>query len=275
MKATLALLSLLVTSLQAEIVLWKASGSITSASETFNDESLPIGSPVSIRMTYNDQSEEVILKSVLGDVESDFRTGIDLTLTIKIGNRTWEGKTVSGISALPHTFFTKVRSFTSTPESVTATVDTRDNGSFSSFPLGAPDSPHTIELNFLGPKTFLGVGIESLEIDPSVITNATGLLKSGSSQLQFDIEPASVQVLDLAREPVPPVINVSTPGNLFRINWRSSPFFTYRIERSLTLHSDSWSTVETINGTGAAFTRQYPRGESPEFYRIATDAKAP
>jgi len=275
MRTTVALLGLLIGSLQAEMVLWRASGTIAATSGSFADESLPVGEPVSIRMTYDDRAEEVILKNILGDVESDYRTAIDLTLTIEIGTRIWKGRTFSGSSALPHTFFTKVRSFSPTPESVTATVDRRDNGIFTSFPLSSVGEALSCEVSFLGPKTFLGVGIESLEVDPSVITTANGSLKSGASELQFDITPSSVEVLDLAQEPVSPTLNFSTLGNNFLINWRSSPFFTYRIERTLTLKEGDWTALETINGTGAAFTRQYPRGDSPEFYRIVTETKSP
>ncbi|YCM45626.1 hypothetical protein V2O64_06295 [Verrucomicrobiaceae bacterium 227] len=275
MKTSLTLLGLLMGSLQGEVVLWRATGNITSTSGSFVDPSLAPGEAVTIRMTYDDQTAEVIEKSTVGDIESDFRTEIDLTVTVQIGTRKWQAHVFSGGSLSPATFYTKIRNFSTSPESVTATVDSRDNGTFASFPFGPNDETRSIKLDFLGPKTFIGTGIESREIDPSVITTASGAIQSGSSQLKFEITPSSVEILNLAQEPVSPKINFSTPGNQFLIEWRSSPFFTYRIERSFTLDDNGWMEVETINGTGAAFSRQYLRGDSPEFYRIVTDSKTP
>ncbi len=283
MKPSFVLLGFLIGSLQAEIVLWRAAGTISATTGTFEDSSLPPGEAVSIRMTYDDRAlPDKPYNQSIGLVDTDYRTNVNLAIQITIGDHTWQGAvetgaggTPSAVGTLPppYTLVTKLRSF-ATNEEFEAQIHSGDLGDFDKFPFQVEGALSIINLNFKGPNTFLGIGIESLEVTPSLITTATGSISSGASQLRFDINPSSVEVLDLAQVPVSPAIHFSTQGDDVRINWRSSSFFSYRIERSLTLDDDGWTTIEAINGTGAAFTRQYPRGESPEFYRIVTDTKS-
>ena len=282
MRTTIVLLATLIGSLQAEIVLWKAAGAITVTSGNFVAPALPPGEPITIRMTYDDRATpDKPYNGSLGRVDTDYRSDIDLMIKITIGETIWQGTVATGLGGTPsaigtlpppYTLVTELRSYPAN-EKFEAQIHDGDFGTFSSFPFQEENATSVINLQFSGPNTFLRIGIESLEIDPSVITVASGSIKSGLSQLQFSIDPASIKVLDLAQEPVSPLINLSTPDNNVRLNWRSSPFFIYRIERSLTLND--WTALETINGTGAAFTRLYPRSEVPEFYRIVTDTKAP
>ncbi|MEJ6644160.1 MAG: hypothetical protein QNL33_12990 [Akkermansiaceae bacterium] len=283
MRKTFALLATLTGLSSGEPVLWTATGSVTSTAGSFVDPSVPAGTPVTFRMTYNDRAiEDLPFTNSLGRVESDFRNDIDLSITLKIGELTWDGHVLTGLAGSPYTLVARLKSYPA-PESFEPAIRGDDAGTFESFPSLVEGQAPVLALNFSGPNTFLGAGIESLEIAPSVITSATGFLQSyqvpvagetpPNNKLQFTLDPASVAVIDLADEPFSPALTVSTPGSDFEVRWRSDPRFLYRLEKKTALAGNDWSFVEEISGTGAFVSRRLPRESTTTYYRVVTGSK--
>ena len=259
----------------AEPVLWTARGEVTTVQGSFAGSGVQANALVEIRMTYDDEAVEDELKNALGNVENDFRTDLNLTIEIKTGGHTWSGRITSGSNSAPYTLFTRLYNLFPGPEVFEANVDANDGADFALFPYASEAANKTLSLRFSGPNTFLGAGIQSFDIDPSSITSATGVIRSGSTsnQIQFTIDPATVSVIDLADEPVAPTIKVNTPGSDFELKWSSDPRFNYRLEKSLSLASQDWVLIENLSGTGATITRQFPRGNATTFYRIVAVSK--
>lgn len=258
----------------ADLVLWTAQGKVTTLAGTFQAAGIQAEDTVGFRMTYDDKADLVESKNVFGLVEADFRKNIHLTVTLTIGESIWSGTVASGSDPLPATLFTR---FNSNPgnEILEATLDGKDGGSFSAFPFALADANHTLSAKFTGPNTFLGNGIESLEIDPSVLTSATGFLRSGSSanQVQFTLDPTTVSVIDLADDPFAPVVTLATAGNDLEMAWPSDPRFDYRLEMTSELDAQEWTAVASFPGTGGPISRILPRGDTNTYLRVVAFSK--
>ena len=99
MRLAIALLGCLLSLASGEMVLWTASGSVNSTTGSFNAPSLAPDTPVSIRMTYDDRAiPDKPFNESFGRVSSDYRTDINLTIRITIGESQWEGNVITGIS---------------------------------------------------------------------------------------------------------------------------------------------------------------------------------
>lgn len=290
MKTSLALLGCLMAPAFGEIVLWTASGTVDSATGNFDVPSLSADTPVSIRMTYDDRAiPDKPFNNFLGRVSTDYRTDIDLTIRVTIGEFQWEGNVTTGISGTanslnifppPYTLVTDVKSSSST-ESFTALLHSGDGATFSKFPFQIDEDLLRMNLDFKGPNTFLDGGIEVFDINHEFINTASGFIRMDDtvneteSLLNYTINPDSVSVINLKDEPFSPEIEFSTPGDDVVLNWRSDPRFSYRIEHTTNPEDAEWTNLESIDGTGAEISRTYSRTETTGFYRIITSTKSP
>lgn len=260
-------------SLEAETVLWKANGAITSATGTFQDAAIESGTKVEIRITYNDQSTPNIFTNILGRIETEYLTEVELTFEIKVGTRIWTALVNSAESDTPRTFVTRASSFQGT-ERVEMLISSEDNGTFFNFPLRTSARNTLIDLNFTSiTNSFLTSGISAASIQPSEITHALGIIQTGSTdhQLTFSITPSTIEVLNEADEsvrPTAPKISSEINGDSISLSWLSDRRFRYRIEGTSNLSADQWVTVETRNGTSTQIFRSYPLANHFQFYRV-------
>ena len=260
-------------SLEAETVLWKASGAITSATGTFQDAAIESGTKVEIRITYNDQSTPDIFTNILGRIETEYLTEVGLTFEIKVGTRIWKALVNSAESDTPRTFVTRASSFPGT-ERVEMLISSEDNGTFFNFPLRTSERNTLIDLNFTSiTNSFLTSGISAASIQPSEITHALGIIQTGSTdhQLTFSITPSTIEVLNEADgsvRPTAPKISSEINGDSISLSWLSDRRFRYRIEGTSNLSADQWVTVETRNGTSTQIFRSYPLANHFQFYRV-------
>ena len=267
------------TSLHAETVLWKSSGNLTTGTGVFFREDLSPNDPVAIRITYDDQAIQQLRAEALGQVESDYRTNIDLEATITIGSYTWKGIVESATTATPTTFITITKLFPGA-EIVTLTISSVDNGTFSDFPFRLGESTSAITLDFRGANnSFLDSGISADDIHPEELSSATGKITTGvGNDLSFTIDPTSLEVLFEADEtipPVAPVLSASSTTDNFILKWQSDFRFQYRVEATSDLASETWEVVETRFGTDAVITRTYPLDSAPLFYRVVALERPP
>ncbi|MDA7509312.1 hypothetical protein N9022_01110 [bacterium] len=260
-------------SLEAETVLWKANGAITSATGTFQDAAIESGTEVEIRITYNDQSTPDIFTNIVGRIETEYLTEIELTFEIKVGTRIWTALVNSAESDTPRTFVTRASSFPGT-ERVEMLISSEDNGTFFNFPLRTSERNTLIDLNFTSiTNSFLTSGISAASIQPSEITHALGIIQTGSTdhQLTFSITPSTIEVLNEADgsvRPTAPKISSEINGDSISLSWLSDRRFRYRIEGTSNLSADQWVTVETRNGTSTQIFRSYPLANHFQFYRV-------
>ena len=279
MPKFLALILSLTTAAQAEIVLWTTTGALTSGTGVFERADLPPGDPVTIRVTYDDQATQQIRGEALGQIQSDYRTDINLRITITSGENTWEGFVESGDSTGPTTFFTVIAPF-QTSERADFTIDSIDNGSFPSFPFRLGQSAASIFLDFNGANNaFLGSGISATDIHPEELSSATGTISNGvGNRLSFTIDPTSLEVILEADEivpPIAPVLSLATTPTTALLSWQSDFRFRYQVESTADLSAPVWDIVETRFGTDAIITRIYPRPSRTLFYRVVALERPP
>lgn len=281
MKSSLVILLSLAPLSQAESILWKATGSITSTSGAFVDDALPNDTKVAIRMTYDDRAVQDVITETFGRVDSDYRTGIDLKIVVTIGNFAWEGFVQTGAEPIPYTFFTKLKDPFPTPESIDAVISEPDNGSFNTFPFGLEGGQNSMALNFTGTNSqFLEGGISVGDITLDHLASASGTIKTGPSgnELKFSIAPDSLEILKESDEIVPPtapIVDISTTTDNVTLSWQSEFRFRYRIESTTDLSADDWNEVETRNGTGTPISRSYPISNTLLFYRVVAIEREP
>lgn len=262
----------LCTSIQAETVLWKATGNLTTGTGVFLRQDLSPDDPVTIRITYDDQAIPQLRGSALGQLDSDYRTSINLRVILTSGSYTWEGFVESAATTIPTTFLTITNTFQSL-ERVQLDISSADNGTFPNFPFRLGESDSSLFLNFrANSRDFLGSGISAGDIHPAELSSATGKISTGvGNNLTFTIEPTSLEVLFEADEtitPIAPVLTTSTNSENFILTWQSDFRFRYRVESTSDLSSDTWDEVETRFGTDAIITRIYPLTSSALFYRV-------
>jgi len=250
---TLALFVLSAIQLQAETVLWTASGTLGTGTGLFQRQDLPPGAPLQIRVTYDDQAVQQVRSQIFGQTTSDYRTNIQLNITITSGDHTWEGFVDSADSPpLPTTFLT----ITSTPspnlnfiDQIQIDLSSEDNGTFPSFPFRLGDSTASFELDLIGNNnTFLDFGISPDDFNLSELGAFTGCIATGvGNALPFTLDPASLVVIfeaDESIDPFSPPLSLTTTG--------------------------SWNSIDNRFGTDATITRTYPRTEEKLFYRVVT-----
>lgn len=265
----------------AESILWKATGSITSTSGAFIDDSLPNAADVTIRMTYDDLAVQDTITETFGRVDSDYRDGIELKIEITIGDLVWEGFVQTGTEGTPYTFFTKIKDPFPTPESIDAAVSESDGGSFATFPFGLAGGSNSIALKFTGTNSqFLDGGISAGDINTEHLASASGTIKTGGdgNELKFSINPATVEVLKESDEVLPPTaprVEISSAGDNVTLSWESEFRFRYRVESTSDLSTAEWDEVETRNGTGTPISRTYPVVDDLRFYRVVTIEREP
>lgn len=276
----LVFFSLLTTALQADTVLWKADGTLSSGTGVFLRNDLSPDDPVTIRMTYDDGATQDITTNTFGRIDSDYWQNIDLKITISTGDYTWEGTVETANMGIPYTFFTRVKDPFPTPESLEVKLSSVDQGEFSSFPFRLADSTSSFFLDLRGANSsLLDSGIRTDDIHPEHLTSATGKISTGvGNDLSFSINPDSLEVINESEEIIPPVepkpsIAV-TPENV-SLTWPSDFRYLYRVESTTDLSSDLWTSLETRNGTGATISRSYPLSDSTLYYRVVAIERPP
>ena len=264
---------------QSEVVLWKATGALTTGTGVFQRQDLSPDDPVTLRITYDDQATQQVLATVFGRVESAYRTEVSLKVIITAGTYTWEGFVDSATTTDPTTFHTFTFSYAS-PEKVKFTVSSTDNATFPTFPYRLAESTSSIFLDFQGTNnTFLDSGISELDIHSEALSSATGKISTGvGNDLSFTIDPASLEVLKEANEVVPPSApepSIEAASDSISLSWQSDFRFRYRVESTNDLSAATWDAVETRNGTDAVITRSYPVADPSLFYRIVALERPP
>jgi len=137
---TLAFAVLTTASLPAEVVLWTANGTLGSGTGLFSRDDLLPDDPITIRVTYNDQATPDIRGQAVGRTEIDYRTDINLTVTISTDDYTWQGFVESASGLSPTTFVTVTNTFPLI-ESVDITVLSSLNIIFEADEVVAPIAP--------------------------------------------------------------------------------------------------------------------------------------
>ncbi|MEN8785885.1 MAG: hypothetical protein ABF379_16110 [Akkermansiaceae bacterium] len=260
---------------QAETVLWKATGTVDRLSGSFDGQDLSVGDPLEFRMTHSDDVEPDPVTGVFGRVESDFQENINLNITITSGSRTWQGGVTSAITGSPRTFFTKITNPFPTAEFVEITATTLDQATFSSFPFRQGDDAAEISLSFLGANNeFLQGGISVLGFSISNLASATGTLSTGTSnELDFTLDTDSLEILFEDDEIITlPQFTVTAEINpeSIALTWPTDLRFRYRVEGTSNLAAEEWAELEIRNGTSTLITRSYPLANTFRFYRVIT-----
>ena len=270
---TLVLIFATIAASQAETVLWKATGKVDRLSGSFDGQDLSIGDPLEFRMTHSDDVEPDPVTEVFGRVESDYRENINLKITITSGSRTWKGEVTSANSGSPRTFFTKITNPFPTAEFVEITATTLDQATFSSFSFRQGDETAEIFLSFLGANNeFLQGGISVLGFSLSNLASATGTLSTGTdNEFDFTLSKDSLEILFEDDEVIPlPQFTVTaemSPESI-ALTWPTDLRFRYRVETTTDLAAETWTVLETRNGTDTPATRSYPLADGTRFYRI-------
>ena len=269
----LGFLSLSLTA-SGEIVVWKASGILEERIGIFLQEDLPTDASVTIRVTYDDTAapQNLVNLPFPGRFEDDFRTDINLKVTLTIGSFEWEGLVESATTDTPTTFQTFTFNYPGA-ERIELTIDTADNGSFSKFPFRISAEPASFALSLRGTNNnFLDSGISPSAINLSALSTAAGMISNGiGNELSFTLEPSSFEVFfekDETLPPIAPMVSGSVSSDSISLTWLSDIRFRYRIEGTSDLSSDQWTEMETRNGTSTPITRSYPFATTFRFYRV-------
>ena len=270
----LAFFGLLSLSARAETVLWKATGTITEGTGVFFRNDLPPDAPLTIRVTYDDQAipQNRVNLVFPGRFEDDYRTGIDLRVIVTAGSYLWEGFVNSAAATGPTTFHTFTYSYPSA-EAIKLTIDSSDGGTFPSFPFRLGDGFASLKFDLGGSdNTFLDSGIAPLAINLSALSTGTGIISTGvGNDLDFSIDPTSVEILFEADEVIPPtapIVSASHTSESISLTWQSDFRYRYRVETTDDLSSQAWTEIETRNGTDTIITRDYERADFPNYFRI-------
>jgi len=257
-----------------EIVVWKASGSLDEGNGVLLREDLPAGTPLTIRVTYDDAAipQNRVNLPFPGRFEDDFRTNIKLGIILTVGNFEWQGFVESASPDAPTTFHTFTFKYPGA-EVIDLTIDTSDNGTFPKFPFRIAEEPARFELSLRGTNnTFLGSGISPSGIELSALSTANGLISNGDgNELSFTLEPSSFEIFlekDEVLPPVAPMVSSSVSEDSISLSWLSDIRFRYRIEGTSDLSAAQWTELETRNGTSTPITRSYPFANTFRFYRV-------
>ena len=248
---TVAFLLLSATQLSAESVLWTANGTLGSGSGVLSRTDLPPGSPLELRLTYNDQAIPQFRSGFIDQSIIDYRTEIELRIVITSGIYTWEGFVDSAEFTGPTTFLTTVSPPSERPflDRLEVNLDSTDNGTFPSFPFRLGNSDAAFQLDLLGQsQSFLGSGISPNDYDLTQIATFTGAIVTGAGNtLPFTIDPSSMVVIFEADEviaPIAPILTLTTTADSATLSWLSDFRFRYQIESTTDLSSNSWASVE-------------------------------
>ncbi len=107
-------------------------------------------------------------------------------------------------------------------------------------------------------------------MDPVVCTNGV------FQKVMTDLDLAALR--DIGWELEPPaeldVPNLNPAASPFAFSWPSTSGFTYRLERSSSLASGTWSTLSTQAGNGSIQQFSTSASGSKAFYRLAVEAPA-
>ncbi|MDA7888038.1 hypothetical protein N9A86_01470 [Akkermansiaceae bacterium] len=183
----------------AATVAWTANGTVSSATGVYSADGIVADTPVGIEMKYDDQAGHTITKELpfFSVEEIDYWNSIDLSISITIGDQTWKGN----VHTAPddngfRTLFLKLDGKEGASESITATIQDDDGGSFEFFPLEVEAENSLIQLLFSSTdNNFLSNSVAENSLDENLITSATGFLQSGSSnKITFDLDPASIAI---------------------------------------------------------------------------------
>ncbi len=275
MSKLFALALCLTSAAQAETVLWKATGALTTGTGVFQRQDLSPSDSVTLRITYDDDAIPDVPTPLLGRTDSDYREAINLKIEITIGSYLWEGTVSSAKKGFPYTFFTRVKDPFPTAESFDIQITSDDQGSFSSFPFRLGDSLASFFLDFNGANSsLLDSGISVGDIHPEHLSSATGKISTGvGNELSFTIDPASLEILFEKDETVAPIVvipSISVTNNSVSLTWQSDFRFRYLIEATDDLSSETWNPIETRFGTDTMLTREYVRADHPNYFRIST-----
>lgn len=279
--STLVLSASLVSSaLQAETVLLSGSGTITAGLGNFQRSELPIGSPISFRVTYDDQATAAVSQDILGISFTNFNQNINLNISISAGPLTWTGLVTSAPDNAPLTFTTLTSAIPTGAEVISLRLDSEENGTFSSFPFRLSGEPSVIELTLSGQdNSFLGTGISVADIDLSNLETLAGTISStDANTLDFEIDLTSVNLLFERDEmlPFPAIIpQISVAGDSVSLTWQSDALLDYVVESTDDLSSATWTTLETIQGTGTNLTHSLVDTNSRSFFRVITQTRPP
>ncbi|MDB4408552.1 hypothetical protein N9165_00605 [Akkermansiaceae bacterium] len=256
-----------------ERVEWIGNGTITGLSGVFEGEGMAVDDDVSITFSYDDDAGFDTTKDIpppFTERERDYYDEINLTMTVVIGGRTWEGSVVSGISGIPATIFVRTGAFS---ERFNPLIREEELAEFSSFPQDAGMGDNTIGMNFNGTAPiFLQSGIEVDSINPLHITSATGSITTGGSAntLAFSLEISSLKVRTPVEVPddVPLVLSIEAEETAVILSWQTEGGVTYQLQEGSGLEENDWTTVVTVLGNGEAVTRSLVKPTGTHFYRL-------
>lgn len=258
---------------QGETVLWTATGALTGTTGVFLRDDLPSDTPVTIRITYDDQAIPQNRSSFpsLGASENDYRTNLNLSIVITAGSYQWEGFVGSGSTSTPTTFNVRTSNFSA--ETIEINIDSDDSGEFTQFPFRLAESDASIELDLRGANSnFLGFGISPSAIDPTILQTASLQISTGiGNALNASLDPSSFTILFESEEPVEPITPIPSiiiNSENLSLFWHSDIRFRYQVEATSDLAATDWTVLETRDGTDTPITRTYPLSNGFQFYRV-------
>ena len=195
---------------QCAEVQWTATGSVTLVRGEDFLQAAMVGAPVSIELSYDNASEGDIFRQIfdfsdqLFWQQEEYYNQINLNLSIRIGNESWQGTLGSGASGSPYSIeIQDVKLAGGTADFFRATVAKEDGGSFPVFPGGdIPGANPSMRVEFRDESTEDGEAPDYLDstdlacVSQSVsrITEALGFISNGMGQvIRFTVDPATIR----------------------------------------------------------------------------------
>lgn len=255
-------------------VQWTGTGTVTSVTGAFDEGGIAADDQVSMTFSYDDDAEFDQRKDIpppFSERERDYYSDVNLSMTVTVGDHTWEGSVVSGVLGLPLTLFVRTGNFS---EKFEPLLREEEMAEFTSFPFDAEMGDNTIGMKFDGnAPVFLQSGIEVDSINPLEITNATGSITTGGNgnTLAFSLEIGSIRVSPPDEGPVddePLVLSIETGETTVSLSWETEVGVSYQLQEAAGLEEDDWTTVEATAGTGETVTSSRLRSAETRFYRL-------
>ena len=237
--------------LKASIVVWTATGTVSSATGVYAPNGIDPDTPVSIEMKYDDQAGKDQVKiTVFGDfilLESDFKTAIDLNISVTIGELVWKGSIGTGGASDIRTLYMKTSNTTQT-DTLAATIHPNDGATIELFPFAVDGQTNQIELNFSSAdQSFLtdAISVDSFNVDAA--EGASGFFQSGTAnKVSFTLDPSSIEIVNEVIPTPTPILSLERTNDNLEISWESVLDVNYVLQSSTTLEVDSWSDASPI-----------------------------
>lgn len=267
--------------LGAETVTWRAVGEVTeveaAGGEGFGALGILSGQAVEVEWSYSDAAIGIGIDGILPLWERlDYRMGIELAVTVRIGDHRWSGTVASGAEGGGLTMsVVDVLRYFGVEESLEARLSSLDGASFSQFPGASATGINLLVIRLedsVDPYDFLRTTAlpGAMDVLLGEITMATATVVAGDERIVFAINPASVVVADgPAGEAVVPAISVEAGG--VTLGWSAEIGAVYTIRSSG--NGRQWGVLATVTADAVeeSYTFTPSGGSAARLYQVSKD----